>query len=55
MYIAKKIKVVNISIHAPRAGGDFLYIAKKIKVVNISIHAPRAGGDQYILTAYWIT
>ena len=38
--------VDDISIHAPRAGGDF---GANIKIPErqISIHAPRAGGDKY--------
>ena len=34
-----------ISIHAPRAGGDFDELGN-CYVYNISIHAPRAGGDR---------
>ena len=36
---------LNISIHAPREGGD--YIDEAVLVLNkrISIHAPREGGD----------
>ena len=34
-----------ISIHAPRAGGDFIPRYHNGKGVEISIHAPRAGGD----------
>ena len=34
----------NISIHAPREGGDANIIAPK-PIKKISIHAPREGGD----------
>ena len=37
-------KVVYISIHAPREGGD--YVTKSGECYHyISIHAPREGGD----------
>ena len=35
---------VDISIHAPREGGDDVY-AQIMAKLNISIHAPREGGD----------
>ena len=35
----------NISIHAPRAGGDPMP-SKEGFYYTISIHAPRAGGDK---------
>ena len=35
----------RISIHAPRAGGDFRPPPAKGET-KISIHAPRAGGDR---------
>ena len=34
----------NISIHAPREGGDLLEYLRQ-NGVKISIHAPREGGD----------
>ena len=34
----------NISIHAPREGGDVV-AAGLLVAINISIHAPREGGD----------
>ena len=34
----------NISIHAPREGGDPAAFPQKV-VLQISIHAPREGGD----------
>ena len=34
----------EVSIHAPRAGGDMLLITDIVPKV-VSIHAPRAGGD----------
>ncbi len=34
----------TISIHAPRAGGDFIKTILD-STFYISIHAPRAGGD----------
>ena len=34
----------NISIHAPREGGDNKF-GKLSRVIVISIHAPREGGD----------
>ena len=36
--------VINISIHAPREGGDSIILAALQNYV-ISIHAPREGGD----------
>ena len=35
----------NISIHAPRVGGDLSVLPAQRLVPNISIHAPRVGGD----------
>ena len=35
----------DISIHAPREGGDFISHKLFIAVPVISIHAPREGGD----------
>ena len=37
-------RVWNISIHAPREGGDDAYIYR-LEQTDISIHAPREGGD----------
>ena len=36
--------VAVISIHAPRAGSDFVGL-KAAQAIEISIHAPRAGSD----------
>ena len=36
----------DISIHAPRAGGDLKAITPTLNA-RISIHAPRAGGDEF--------
>ena len=36
----------TISIHAPRAGGDFVLVIAVYPSILISIHAPRAGGDR---------
>ena len=41
---------VEISIHAPRAGGDRISSLAPI-TGRISIHAPRAGGDSYTTSA----
>ena len=38
-------EAVEISIHAPRAGGDATGIKPWLRYICISIHAPRAGGD----------
>ena len=41
-------EAIEISIHAPRAGGDLLTSRALFSLGNaISIHAPRAGGDTY--------
>ena len=37
----------NISIHAPREGGDCSTPASERRSHRISIHAPREGGDYY--------
>ncbi len=37
----------DISIHAPREGGDAMEMVKAM-VASISIHAPREGGDVQI-------
>ena len=39
----------QISIHAPREGGDF-YMAALLTSLGISIHAPREGGDSRMYT-----
>ena len=44
MMLAKTGQIPNISIHAPRAGGDKI-VALGHSAAHISIHAPRAGGD----------
>ena len=41
-------KDLNISIHAPREGGDYQYSADDVVANFISIHAPREGGDANI-------
>ena len=35
----------NISIHAPREGGDRTKFDMVHIIIDISIHAPREGGD----------
>ena len=35
----------QISIHAPREGGDLSFFYTLFEIVVISIHAPREGGD----------
>ena len=37
--------VPDVSIHAPRAGGDVILLVAGIDDMRVSIHAPRAGGD----------
>ena len=39
------LRVIVISIHAPRAGRDFQHLRGFQKLHSISIHAPRAGRD----------
>ena len=39
----------NISIHAPREGGDGVKL-ERLQTRSISIHAPREGGDQVYMT-----
>ena len=39
-------RMIRISIHAPREGGD-LNACSPIEVIPISIHAPREGGDSH--------
>ena len=48
------VQVADISIHAPREGGDLLicYLSGEIR---ISIHAPREGGDPTIAGYYKYT
>ena len=48
--ILQKEKI--ISIHAPRAGCDFL-CSLSMRRLRISIHAPRAGCDSWITLAEW--
>ena len=40
-------RIIKISIHAPREGGDLAEAVEVLKVghIPISIHAPREGGD----------
>ena len=40
-----KLSVHNISIHAPREGGDRRFLVLEQGTGVISIHAPREGGD----------
>ena len=40
---------MDISIHAPREGGDGVGSHVKHSRMNISIHAPREGGDLTLL------
>ena len=38
--------IIDISIHAPREGGDVIRWKKStLGILQISIHAPREGGD----------
>ena len=37
-------KELDISIHAPREGGDYVH-PHCVNTIKISIHAPREGGD----------
>ena len=37
---------MEISIHAPREGGDVRQTVQVAELVEISIHAPREGGDK---------
>ena len=46
---------VKISIHAPRAGGDFILTSPRSVFSIISIHAPRAGGDGYFVAVQPVT
>ena len=48
MLIAAFQMVADISIHAPREGGDVDNPFGIVNVVVISIHAPREGGDQLL-------
>ena len=43
MSITRETK--EISIHAPREGGDDYFDNKMSTEIQISIHAPREGGD----------
>ena len=38
-------KELDISIHAPREGGDYQWALDAATLKVISIHAPREGGD----------
>ena len=38
---------VEISIHAPRVGGDRHLLQQGLVLLAISIHAPRVGGDDF--------
>ena len=40
------ITITNISIHAPREGGDDHVNIHRHYLLYISIHAPREGGDR---------
>ena len=40
--------VFEISIHAPRKGGDDKFPRSQLGLAVISIHAPREGGDRKI-------
>ena len=42
---SKYNQIVQISIHAPRVGGDIINGCHPVRR-NISIHAPRVGGDR---------
>ena len=42
---ADKLGHADISIHAPRVGGDFARDPDALLDLIISIHAPRVGGD----------
>ena len=42
---ARSCILIDISIHAPREGGDE-FVCEIIDIRNISIHAPREGGDK---------
>ena len=42
---AEEIRTRNISIHAPREGGDDNVDGDLQRKYSISIHAPREGGD----------
>ena len=44
MFVFRRVYDVNISIHAPREGGDHDRRALLLGF-SISIHAPREGGD----------
>ena len=45
IYDLLKNALAEISIHAPREGGDYTRFGSLYQV-DISIHAPREGGDQ---------
>ena len=37
--------ITDLSIHAPREGGDLIVIPALSGGIELSIHAPREGGD----------
>ena len=39
------LRITVVSIHAPRAGGDYFTHVFRARLGIVSIHAPRAGGD----------
>ena len=45
MMRADEPRMADISIHAPREGGDIVVVAGDDLRIRISIHAPREGGD----------
>ena len=45
MEVAARLLLRQISIHAPREGGDLILAACHKTKYEISIHAPREGGD----------
>ena len=49
---ANQQKFLDISIHAPREGGDFFEGRGVDDRGNISIHAPREGGDWWPIDGY---
>ena len=50
MFVEHLVIPPDISIHAPREGGDVLLVAGRGILGLISIHAPREGGDNELLT-----
>ena len=45
---AATVPATEISIHAPREGGDGFMQIHTVWFVRISIHAPREGGDRFL-------